>query len=45
MGFKKRNVSKTNAAVAEVVYMQEMDLSRLFMEPLGESVLIGCAGK
>jgi len=32
-------------AVAEVVYVQEMDLSRLIMKPLGELVLIGFAGK
>jgi hypothetical protein len=31
--------------VAEVVYAQEIDSIRLFTEPLGELVLIGCAGK
>tara|TARA_R110000764_G_scaffold238898_1_gene336881 strand:- start:153 stop:491 length:339 start_codon:yes stop_codon:yes gene_type:complete len=31
--------------VAEVVYEQEIDSSRLFTESLGELVLIGCAGK
>lgn len=42
---KNREFYKRNVTVAEVVYEQEMDLSRLFMESLGEPVLIGCASK